>query len=259
MLLELQRNAAALSVAMPNREGRALHARSQDQNTINKLQLKLGQLMAKLQLSDPPAESSTEYKAGLATFRGEELSRTQAELESLLSQLAVQVAERPQQGTASKVTRAQAKSIKRKRKRVRELVGVMQTWQQLDAPSSSAVQQLPAVWGEAEVKQLFTGVYPWRQGPAAEREASLAVLAGELRDACAEVSGYGVKSQVDSTSKVLLPGFTILTGLSKLSVVCCTLLVVFYCECCPLLPAEMLLIYSLQMAEYCCVLPACPT
>jgi hypothetical protein len=120
-------------------------------------------------------------------LRDEELSRLQAEIEGQVSALAALDLERPRLGAASKVTRAHSNSMKRRRKRIREFVAVMQTWQQTDAPSSPLVQQLPQVWSEAVIKQLYAGVYPWRQGVAAEKSAALDALAKQFRDACAEV------------------------------------------------------------------------
>jgi hypothetical protein len=159
LLVGVRQEAAALSVAMPNREGRALHARSQDAGLINKLQLKLGQLMAVLGVTEPPAEDSPEYLAALSTLRDEELSRLQAEIEGQVSALAALDLERPRLGAASKVTRAHSNSMKRRRKRIREFVAVMQTWQQTDAPSSPLVQQLPQVWSEAVISCMLVSTH----------------------------------------------------------------------------------------------------
>lgn len=75
-----------------------------------------------------------------------------------------------------------------KRKRVRQLVSVMQTWQQLPASCSSMTAQLPASWTDTEVSKLFKGDYPWQQGHNTILGAVTKLMAERFRDACAEVS-----------------------------------------------------------------------
>lgn len=195
VLMQLQQNATALSVALPGNEGRTLHARGQDNVRREKLARKLGALMTKLQLADPLQPASPDYQAGLAALRDEELQSLQSEVERHISALAVIKHERQQQGAASSITRSQRKSMQTRRKRVRQLVAVMHSWQVLQAPSSSVVQQLPPQWTEAEVAKLFKGEYPWRQAAAAGANGPVAaVLAERFRDACAEVrSGVGLR------------------------------------------------------------------
>lgn len=185
-LMQLQQNATALSVALPGNEGRALHARGQDNTRREKLAKKLGELMTKLQLAEPLQPGSPDYQAGLAALRDEELQSLQAEIEKHVSALAVIKHERLQQGAASSITRSQRKSLQNRRKRVRQLVAVMHSWQQLQAPSSSVVQQLPREWTDTEVAKLFQGEYPWRQAAAGAPGPVAAVLAERFRDVCAE-------------------------------------------------------------------------
>lgn len=186
-LQHLHSNATAFSVALPGSEGRTLHARGRDTTRQQKLQQKLGALMTKLNITEPLDRSSDEYRAGLAALRDEQLQSLQAEIEKLVSALSVLTYARQQQGAASSITRSQKKQAQSRRTRVRQLVGVMHSWQTEDAPSSSAVEQLPAAWTEAEVTKLFKGEYPWRCGSGGSGAAVAAMLAERFRDACAEV------------------------------------------------------------------------
>lgn len=190
-LKQLQSNATALSVALPGSQGRTLHARGQDTARQHKLAQKLGALMTKLQIAEPLEPTSDEYRAGLAFLRDEQLRSLQAEIEKLVSGLAVLRYERQQQGPASSITRSQKKQAQSTRKRVRQLVSVMHSWQLSDAPSSSAVEQLPAAWTDSQVTNLFKGEYPWRVGAGGSGGAVAAVLAERFRDVCAEVSQQG--------------------------------------------------------------------
>jgi hypothetical protein len=207
-LQQLHSNATALSVALPGNAGRTLHARGQDATRQQKLAEKLGALMTKLNITDPLEPSSDEYKAGLAALRDEQLQSMQAEIEKLVSALAVLKHQRQQQGAASSITRSQKKQAESRRKRVRQLVGMMHSWQVVDAPSSSVVEQLPAAWTEVEVTQLFKGEYPWRVGADGSAGAVAAVLAERYWDVCAEVSqsyGYRQCSAIVAQLHVLMP------------------------------------------------------
>ena len=187
-LRQVQQHATALAVALPGSEGRSLHARGQGSARLQKLAEKLGVLMTKLDIQEPLQPSSSEYKRGLAALRDEQLSSLQAEIEKHVSALSVLTHERQQQGAASSITRSQRKQAQSRRKRVRQLVGMMHSWRVVDAPSSVAVQQLPAAWTDSKVTELFQGKYPWRHGAADDSGAVAAVLAERFRDACAEVS-----------------------------------------------------------------------
>lgn len=175
-------------MAMPGSEGRSLHARGQDSARLQKLAEKLGALMTKLGITEPLQPSSAEYKQGLAALRDEQLRSLQAEVEKHVSALAVLIYERQQQGAASSITRSQRKQAQSRRKRVRQLVMMMHSWQVVEAPSSEVVEQLPAAWTDSEVTKLFKGEYPWRLGTFNSSGAVAAVLAERFRDACAEVS-----------------------------------------------------------------------
>jgi hypothetical protein len=163
-LLQMQQHATILAVALPGREGRSLHARGQDAPRLQKLAEKLGALMTKLDIRAPLQPGSAEYKQGLAALPDEQLKSLQAHVEKNVSALAVLAYERQQQGAASSITRSQRKQAQSRRKRVRQLVAMLHTWQVVDAPGSDAVQLRPAVWTEAEVTKLFKGEYPWRGG-----------------------------------------------------------------------------------------------
>jgi hypothetical protein len=192
-LLQMQQHATALAVALPGREGRSLHARGQDAPRLQKLAEKLGALMTKLDIRAPLQPGSAEYKQGLAALRDEQLKSLQADVEKNVSALAVLTYERQQQGAASSITRSQRKQAQGRRKRVRQLVAMLHTWQVVDAPGSDAVQLLPAVWTEAEVTKLFKGEYPWRGAAANRSGAVAAVLAERFRDVCAEVRAGGMQ------------------------------------------------------------------
>jgi hypothetical protein len=187
-LLQAQQHATALAMALPGSEGRSLHARGQDVARLQKLAEKLGTLMTKLDMTEPLQQSSAEYKQGLAALRDEQLRSLQAEVEKHVSALAVLVYERQQQGAASSITRSQRKQAQSRRKRVRQLVMMMHSWQVVEAPSSGVVEQLPAAWTDSEVTKLFKGEYPWRLGTSNSSGAVAAVLAERFRDACADVS-----------------------------------------------------------------------
>jgi hypothetical protein len=96
--------------------------------------------------------------------------------------------ERQQSGAASSLTRSQQNRAKRKRKRIRQLIDSIATWQQLDLPSSTVTQQLPARWSEQVVSDLLKGTFPWRQSSSGDVPA---VLAEQFREACAEVRARG--------------------------------------------------------------------
>jgi hypothetical protein len=187
-LQQVQQHATALAVALPGSEGRSLHARGQDAVRLQKLAEKLGALMTKLDIEEPLQPSSSEYKEGLAALRDEQLRSLQADIEKNVSALAVLTHQRQQQGAASSITRSQRKQAQNKRKRVRQLVAMIQSWQVVDAPSSAAVERLPAAWTDSEVTQLFKGEYPWRLTSTDSSSAVAAVLAERFRDVCAEVS-----------------------------------------------------------------------
>jgi hypothetical protein len=105
-----------------------------------------------------------------------------------VSALAVLTHQRQQQGAASSITRSQRKQAQNKRKRVRQLVAMMQSWQAVDAPSSATVERLPAAWTDSQETLLFKGEYPWRLTAKDSSSAVAAVLAERFRDMCAEVS-----------------------------------------------------------------------
>jgi len=186
-LLQLRQDAAALSVALPGVEGRNIHSHGQNKKRIDKLFDRLGSLTTQLKLSAPLLESSQDYTKGLTLLRDEELQNLQAEIEKLIAGLQVLKFDRQQAGSASKTTRSQRRMATNRRKRVRQLVSVMETWQQLPVPSSTVTALLPAIWTEANIAQLFQGIYPWQQGSGAVLGAVTKLMAERFRDACAEV------------------------------------------------------------------------
>lgn len=186
-LQQLKQNAAALAVALPGSEGRSLHSHGQDAVRQQKIAEKLGALMTKLGLKQALLPGSAEYKQGLAALRDEQLQHLQAEVEKHVSALAVLTFQRQQQGAASSITRSQQKQAQSRRKRVRQLVAVMRSWQEVDAPCSDVARQLPAAWTDKEVAKLFKGEFPWG-GASGSSGAVASLLAERFRDVCAEVS-----------------------------------------------------------------------
>ena len=174
---------AAVAALAPERQGSALQARSNDERRNNRLTSRMSKLMVKLQLPFPVDNSTDKYKAALSSLRDAEVVQAQQQIEAEVSALAALRLDRKRSGSASKVTQSLIKRAERRRNRVRGLVGTISRWQQAENISSSViVEQLPA-WSEGDIKQLFTGVYPWR----ATGGGVLAVLAEQYRDACAEV------------------------------------------------------------------------
>ena len=143
--------------------------------------------MAKLGLICEIAQDSAQYQQGLAALRDEQVRKAQADIERDVALLSNILQERQQSGAASSLTRSQQNRAKRKRKRIRQLVDSMAAWQQLRLPDSSTMRQLPARWTEAVIKDLFKGVFPWKQ--LADSDVP-AVLAEQFREACAEVRGH---------------------------------------------------------------------
>jgi len=93
---------------------------------------------------------------------------------------------RRQLGASCGQTRNQDRRARRRRKRIRQLVDTMQTWQQKNLPPSPVTQHLPAVWTEQAVKQLFGGHFPWQHTAGGPGKLPT-LLVERFRDACAEV------------------------------------------------------------------------
>ena len=192
MVMEhVRANGGAFAVAIPGAEGRAIHARGQDRKRQEKVtDLKLG-LMVKLNLTGPMDPSSQRYQQAMARLRDQELVRLEGLIEKEVSGLVALRLERSSWGAASRNTRSLNKRCQRRRKRIRELVNLLQSWCAAELPplGSGVVSSLPASWSEEQIQQLFQGHYPWRAegitgGGAA---AALPHLAERYRDALAEV------------------------------------------------------------------------
>lgn len=179
----VKQDSSAFAVALPGAQGSALQARSNDERRNDRLSTRMSKLLSKLKLPFPVDDSTDEYKAALSSLRDAEVVQAQQQIEAEVSALAALRLDRTRSGSASKVTRSLIKRAERRRNRVRGLVATISRWQQAENISSSViVERLPA-WSEGDIKQLFTGVYPWR----ATGGGVLAVLAEQYRDACAEV------------------------------------------------------------------------
>lgn len=183
-LKSLQDNRSSLAVALPGAESRALQARAQDARLMEKLCSRVASLMFDLGFDELIAQDSSQYQQGLAALRDEQLRKAQVDIERDVDLLGNILQVRQQSGAASSLTRSQQNRAKRKRKRIRQLVDSMAAWQQLPLPESSTLRQLPARWTESVIKDLFKGIFPWKQLPDSDVPA---VLAEQFREACAEV------------------------------------------------------------------------
>ena len=190
MLRALQHRRSALAVALPSTE-RQLHSQAEHDKRVAKLVDRLARLMVQLDLSAPLSEDSAEYQRGLAALRDEQLRHLQQQIEREVAALGELTQGRKQLGAASAQTRNQDRRARRRRKRIRQLVDTMQTWQQKDLPQSAVTQALPAVWTEHAIKQLFAGCFPWHQASGGAGRLPV-LLVERFRDACAEVSGCRV-------------------------------------------------------------------
>jgi multidrug efflux pump subunit AcrA (membrane-fusion protein) len=180
----VKQQSSAFAVALPGAQGSALQARSNDAKRNERLVTRISKLLMKLQMQPPIDNSTAEYKAALSSLRDAEVMQAQQQIEAEVSALAALRLDRQRLEFASKITRSLTKRATRRRNRVRGLVAVISRWQQAtNIPSSSVMGRLPAAWSEADIKQLFTGSYPWQ----ATGGGVLSVLAEQYRDACAEV------------------------------------------------------------------------
>jgi hypothetical protein len=160
--------------------------------------------MVQLDLSAPLSEDSAEYQQGLAALRDEQLRHLQQQIEREVAALGELTLGRKQLGAACAQTRNQDRRAKRRRKRIRQLVDTMQTWQQKDLPQSAVTQTLPAVWTEQAIKQLFAGSFPWHQASGGAGRLPV-LLVERFRDACAEVSGCWLAFGCNVTAAVPQP------------------------------------------------------
>jgi len=143
VLRALQHRCSALAVALPSTE-RQLHSQSEHDKRVAKLVDRLARLMVQLDLSAPLSEDSAEYQQGLAALRGEQLRHLQQQIEREVAALGELTQGRKQLGAACTQTRNQDRRARRRRKRIRQLVDTMQTWQQKELPQSAVTQALPA-------------------------------------------------------------------------------------------------------------------
>jgi hypothetical protein len=183
-LQALKQNSSSLAVALPGAESRALQSRAQDGRLLEKLLRRLAKLQVDLGYDEPLAADSSLYREGLAAVRDQQLRRIQRDIERDVALLGNIMQERQQSGASSSLTRSQQNRAKRRRKRIRQLVDSIATWQQLDLPSSTVTQQLPDKWSDQVVSGLLKGTFPWKQSSTGDVPA---VLAEQFREACAEV------------------------------------------------------------------------
>lgn len=186
-LQRLAVDGGAFALALPGADGRALHARGQDGKRVDKITSRMAAILVKLVRDQPLDPKGDEYKTALGLLRDQEVKALEKQIEVQAAGLAALRLERQQAGAASSATRSITKRAAGRRKRIRQLLAVMKTWQQsVDMPPSPVMQCLPAQWKE-EVVGLMKGSFPWRAGYG-EKELLLGMLAERYRDACAEVS-----------------------------------------------------------------------
>jgi len=192
VLQHVKNHGGAFAVALPGAEGRALHAKGQDQSRQDKIKDRLIKVMVSLNLAAPLDPEGARYQSAMARLRDEEVLRVQGLVEREVSGLVAIRLERSSLGVASRNTRSLQKRAQRRRKRIRELINLLQTWQDAGLPQqdSPVIAQLPEQWTEEQIQKLFRGTYPWR-GDCGEGAAALPHLAEQYRDACAE----GARSQ----------------------------------------------------------------
>lgn len=202
MLEALQQRRSALAVALPGTE-RQLQSQAEHDKRVARLVARLAKLMVELELPAPLAEDSTEYQQGLAALRDEQLRHLQQQVEREAAALGELTQVRRQLGAACGQTRNQDRRARRRRKRIRQLVDTMHTWQQKGLPASAVTQHLPAVWTEQAIKQLFGGRFPWQHTSGGPGRLPI-LLVERFRDACAEVRCSAVRRGEGGGAALLL-------------------------------------------------------
>lgn len=185
MLRALQARRSALAVALPGTE-RQLHSKVEHDKRVTKLVRRLAGLMVDLNLPAPLPESSAEYQQGLKALRDQQIRLLQQQIERDAAALGEITQGRRQLGAACAQTRSQDRRARARRKRIRQLVDTMFTWQQKQLPPSHVTQNLPAQWDEQAIKQLFGGRFPWHDTSGGAGQLPI-LLVERFRDACAEV------------------------------------------------------------------------
>lgn len=77
----------------------------------------------------------------------------------------------------------------RRRKRIRDFVAMMQSWECFDTTMGTGVASASVAtvqWTEEAIRGLFAGMYPWHDGISSTAE--LRVLASQFKECAAEVS-----------------------------------------------------------------------
>lgn len=184
LLRTLQDRRSTVAVALPG-TARQLQSQPEHAKRMSKLLDRMAKILVELQLDAAPAEDSAEYQQGLAALRDQQLRHLQQQVELEAAALGLATQERQQLGAASELTRSLDKRSQARRARIRQLVDTISAWQQRDLPSSPVTELLPQQWTEQDIKQLFSGMFPWQQtaggaGPLPSQ------LVDRFRDACAE-------------------------------------------------------------------------
>jgi hypothetical protein len=192
VLLQIQKHGGAYALALPGRDGRALHARVQDSKRVADLRRQLAKLQVKLGLKAPmPTADPDMYKSAQDMLKETELGKLQRSIEEQVSALQVLRLERAQGLSASARNTANLnKAAKRRRKNVVEMLAVMLTWDEGVFDVVPSQQQRRARTRDemlaAVAEKVYRAEYPWADGGgAAAGKAALPTLASRYRDAAA--------------------------------------------------------------------------
>ena len=192
VLLQIQKHGGAYALALPGRDGRALHARVQDSKRVADLRRQLAKLQVKLGLKAPmPTADPDMYKSAQDMLKETELGKLQRGIEEQVSALQVLRLERAHGLSASARNTANLnKAAKRRRKNVVEMLAVMLTWDEGVFDVVPSQQQRRARTRDemlaAVAEKVYRAEYPWADGGgAAAGKAALPTLASRYRDAAA--------------------------------------------------------------------------
>ena len=190
VLLRIKEHGGDYAIALPGRDGRSLHARSQDTKRLELLKKRMTRLAVDMGTA-PPHPESPEYKAAHQLLKRQEIAKLQMAVEEQVAALQILRLEREQRlRTSANNTASLNKAAERRRKNVQELLAVMLSW---DADVFSKEGGTSADGGQdkaAAAARVFADVvrckYPWAVEGAEQTSATLASLAAKYWDARAE-------------------------------------------------------------------------
>jgi hypothetical protein len=180
------------ALALPGKDGRALHARSQDKQHRAQLVGRIAKLQALLKLAAPMQRVDPEgFKHAQQLLTRWEVEKLHSRVEEQVSALQVLRLER-EQGLHGSGRNAAGlhKAAKRRRKNVMEMLAVIMTWDRtaFDAVVPEELRSSKEAVLEVVAQQVYRGEYPWASGGASGGQAALGSLARKYRDAGAEAA-----------------------------------------------------------------------